>query len=49
MWTLLRQMLGRLLRSSRNEPAQPRPAVPRDRFWDELREGQREAETRARP
>jgi hypothetical protein len=48
MWKLLLQMLGRLVRSSRNKGAQPRPATPRDRFWEELREGQREAEARTR-
>jgi hypothetical protein len=49
MWRGLRQMLARLWRWSKKSPAERRTARTRTRFWAELREGEREAESRSRP
>ena len=50
MWNRLRQMLERLLGSGEREPDRPlRSPEARAHFWDEMREGQREAEAAAKP
>jgi hypothetical protein len=49
MWSKLRQILSRLLGSRAEESDRPlRSSAARERFWDELREGQREAEAAAK-
>jgi hypothetical protein len=45
----LRSALARLLRWSRRVRKQRRTTAARERFWSEVREGEREAESRARP
>jgi hypothetical protein len=45
----LRSALAALLRWSRRARKERRTAVDRERFWSEVREGQREAESRTRP
>jgi len=48
-WSRLREMLNRLLGSRAEERDRPlRPSTARERFWSELREGQREAEAAAK-
>ena len=47
-WTRLRDALERAWRWSRKSRAERRSVRARSRFWDELREGEREAESRTR-
>jgi len=50
MWDRLRKLVGRLWATGMKESDRPRrSSEARARFWNELREGQREAETRSRP
>lgn len=49
MWKRLRHLLSRLWRWSQRGPDERRTAKARERFWSEVREGQREAKDRARP
>jgi hypothetical protein len=49
MWEGLRQVLARFWRWSRKSRAERRAVRTRARFWTEVREGQREAESRSRP
>jgi hypothetical protein len=51
IWDRLRKLVGRLWATGMKESDRPRrsPDEARARFWSELREGQREAETRSRP
>jgi hypothetical protein len=50
MWNRLRQILDRLFGSGSDEPDPPlRSPEARARFWDEMREGQREAVAAAKP
>jgi hypothetical protein len=48
MWKDLRRVLERLLRWSQKGSAERRTARTRARFWNEVREGEREAEDRSR-
>ena len=48
MWERLRYALWRLWRRPQRDPGERRVAKARDRFWAEVREGQREAEARSR-
>lgn len=47
-WKRLRRVLARLLRWSRRSRDERRSGAARARFWAEAREGEREAEARAR-
>jgi hypothetical protein len=49
MWKRLRQALRRLWQRSQRSPGERRAAKARARFWDEVRDGQREAEAHSRP
>lgn len=49
LWKRLHRVLARFGRSSQKGHDGRRPAVARERFWAEVREGEREAEARARP
>jgi hypothetical protein len=49
MWKRMRHALLRLWRRSQTDPGERRVAEARARFWAEVREGQREAESRSRP
>ncbi len=49
MWKRLHQALWRLWQRSQTGPDERRAAEARARFWAEMREGQREAETHSRP
>ena len=49
MWKRLRRALLRLWQRSQEAPGERRTAKARARFWAEVREGQREAETQSRP
>jgi hypothetical protein len=48
MWKSLRHALWCLWRGFQKSPAERRAAKARARFWAEMREGQREAETHSR-
>ena len=45
MWKHLRSILARIWRRSQNGRGERQAAKTRARFWAEVREGQREAET----
>jgi hypothetical protein len=48
MWERLRQMLARLWRSPRQSASEERRVIEaRERFWAEVREGEREAEAKS--
>jgi hypothetical protein len=47
MWDSLRQMLARLWRSPQESSEERRVIKARERFWAEVREGEREAEARS--
>jgi hypothetical protein len=47
MWESLRQMLARLWRRPQQSSEERRVAKARERFWAELREGEREAEAKS--
>ena len=47
MWDILRQMLARLWRSSQQSSEERRLIKERERFWAEVREGEREAKARS--
>jgi hypothetical protein len=49
MWRRLRDALARLFRWSRGVRDERRSTEARERFWSEVREGEREAEGRTRP
>lgn len=49
MWKRLREALRHLWRGSQRGSDERRAAKERDRFWAEVREGQREAEAHSRP
>jgi len=49
MWKDLRRLLTRLWRWSQKGPAERRVTRERARFWAEVREGEREAESSSRP
>ena len=49
MWERVRHVFWRLWRRSQKGPDERRTAKARARFWSEVREGQREAETDSRP
>jgi hypothetical protein len=44
MWDSLRQLLAKLWRHHQQSSAERRTIAARERFWAELREGEREAE-----
>jgi hypothetical protein len=48
MWSSLRSALASLLRWSRSARKERRTTAARERFWSELREGEREAEAESR-
>jgi hypothetical protein len=49
LWSQLREILNRFLGSRAEEHDRPlRSSTARERFWSELREGQREAEAAAK-
>ena len=48
MWKGLRQLLTRLWRWSQKDPPEQHEAKVRARFWAEVREGEREAESHSR-
>lgn len=48
MWKHLSHALRSIWRWSQRGPRERRAAKARARFWDEVREGQREAATRSR-
>jgi hypothetical protein len=45
----MRRMLARFWRWSQKDRDERRTAAARERFWREVREGEREAEARVRP
>jgi hypothetical protein len=47
MWDSLRQMLARLWRRSQQSSEERRVIKARERFWADVREGEREAETKS--
>ena len=47
MWDGLRQMLARLWRSPQQNANERRLRKERERFWAEVREGEREAKARS--
>jgi hypothetical protein len=47
MWDRLRQMLARLWRSPQKSSNERRVIKERERFWAEVREGEREAEVKS--
>ena len=47
MWENLRELLLRLLERSRRHSEERRVEEERARFWEQLREGEREAEARS--
>ncbi len=47
MWEDLRELLLRLLERSRGRAEERRVEEERARFWEQLREGEREAEARS--
>jgi hypothetical protein len=49
MWEALRRALECLWQWAQKTPAERRTARARERFWTEVREGEREAEDRSRP
>lgn len=49
MWERLRHALDRLWRRLQNGRRERRTAAARARFWAEVREGQREAESHSSP
>jgi type IV secretory pathway TrbL component len=49
VWGSLRSALASLLRWARRAQKDRRTTAERERFWSEVREGEREAESRARP
>jgi hypothetical protein len=49
MWESLRQMFERLWRRSQQSSEQRRVIEARERFWAEVREGEREAEAKSVP
>jgi hypothetical protein len=49
MWKNLKDALGRLAAWSRTTAAERRATRLRERFWADVRAGQREAEARSRP
>jgi hypothetical protein len=49
VWRLLRSALARVWRWSRAVRNERRTTDARARFWSEVREGEREAESRSRP
>ena len=49
MWTWLRRTLASLRRMVKRGRDERRTVEARERFWAEVREGEREAETRSRP
>jgi hypothetical protein len=49
MWKALLQMLTAMWRRSQTSSAEESQARQRERFWNELHEGEREAESRTRP
>lgn len=48
MWDALRRSLARLLRWTRQSSADRRSVQSRERFWREVRAGEREAEANGR-
>jgi hypothetical protein len=49
MWRRLRLLLSRPWRRLQKDRDERRTAEARTRFWDEVREGQREAEAQSQP
>jgi len=49
MWNALHRLLARLWAWSRKGSTERRVAETRARFWAEVHEGEREAESRSRP
>ena len=47
MWESLHQMLARLWRRSQQSSEEHRVMEARERFWAEVREGEREAEAKS--
>ena len=47
MWEDLRELLRRLIEHSRGSAEERRVEEERARFWEQLREGEREAEARS--